>query len=649
LGAILYEMATGKRAFEKPNAPDTLSAILHEEPLPMAESAPRAPAPLAWIVERCLSKDAADRYASTKDLARDLANLRERVSQSSGSMASLTPLPMRRRSWRLLFAAALLLAGAAIGVVASRRPPEEPPRYRQLTFRRGTIADARFAPDGQTIVYGARWEGGPLRLFSTRADSTESTLLPLPAGRPLSISSSGKIALALMPEPWSGGQYVGSQTLAEVALAGGSPREILRSPGPGFLFASWSPDGQGLAVATEQPGRLEFPVGRVLYQVPNGFILGVAFSPDGKSIAVVESRGSEEFAGQAFVLLDLVGKGKILSRGWSIVWGLAWHPKTGELWFSAQDASRGNLALHAVSPSGRHRLIARAPDNLDICDISRDGRVLLTRDEFSSSMMWLPPGSTKEVDLTWLNFSVCPILSEDGKEVLFGEFGYVNGAEKAVYLRKTDGSPAIRLGEGRPADLSSDGNWAISIPVRADRLLLLPTGAGQPSSLGGDGLMYSGAKWFPDAKRILFSASAAGHQSRLYVEASSGGTARPLTPEGFEIGPLSPDGKLVATRGPDKKVVLYPIAGGEPRPVQGVNSDDTIIRWDAKGEALFLAGNGTPVRIDRLVLSTGRREVWKELAEAADPTSITLTPDGKSYAYSFRHDQSNLYVVEGLR
>jgi serine/threonine protein kinase len=640
-GSVLYEMATGKRAFRGKTAVDTLASILNGEPEPVATVNPRVPTPLRWIVERCLEKEPEARYASTRDLTRDLGRLREGLSDGSELGWTLASPGSRRFSlaWPLLAALSLLVA-VELGVILSQRSLQQPPIYRRLTFRRGAVSSSRFAPDGKTIVYGGAWEGRPTQLFSTRVDSTESTPLPLPSAHILSISATGKMAITLRREP---------PTLAEASLAGGAPREILED----VSDADWAPDGRGLAVARK--GRLEFPIGKVLYAAPSGILHDLRFSPDGKSIVFVNSGAST--GGDEIGLVDLNGRKTALSRGWSSLVGLAWNPKTGEVWFSARELAGGGyggLVLHAVSPSGRHRVVARMPGSLLVQDVSREGRVLIAHVDFTRAILALPPGSAKEMDLTWLDFSRSVDLSDDGKAILFDEAGIADGASGAVYIRKTDGSAAVRLGEGTAAALSPDGKWAISIPSKADRLVLLPTGAGEQRVLRTAGMSYAEAKWFPDGKRILFSASAARGGYRLYVQdVFAAGAPRPLTTEGFEIGPVSPNGKLVATRGPDGKVVLYPVDGGEPRPVSVINPDDRVIRWDAIGEALFLATGDVPVRIDRVVLATGRREFWKELGPS-DPSGIYridahLTPDGKSYAYTYLREISYLYVVEGMR
>jgi eukaryotic-like serine/threonine-protein kinase len=338
-GSILYEMATGKRPFQGGSAPETMAAIIREEPEPLASAAPLTPVPLRWIAERCLAKDPDERYAATKDLARDLARLRAGISEGTFSGAAV-PAPAARRGVRrgLALAAAALVAGAAIGVVAMRRQREGPPLYRPVTFHRGSLGGARFAPDGKTILYAAAWQGRPAQLYSTRLDSTESTALALPSANLLSISSAGKLAILV-------GLGSKSVAIAEVSLAGGAPRQLVETdPSEALQFAhtvaDWLPGEDRLAIIRN--GQLEFPVGKVLVPASEDTgVLEARFSPDGRRIAFVEAQGKQHAVG----VVDLAGKKKILSAGWEIVSSLAWHPGTGEIWFSAR---KGNVSIGVV-------------------------------------------------------------------------------------------------------------------------------------------------------------------------------------------------------------------------------------------------------------------------------------------------------------
>ena len=654
-GSILYEMAAGKRAFQRATAPETMAAIIREEPEPLASAAPSTPLPLRWIVERCLAKDPEERYAATKDLARDLSRLRDGISDgtlSGSAIATLAArdrrLPVRRR---VLLAALALAAVGAIAVLAMRRPHEGPPLFRPVTFQRGALGIARFASDEKTILFAAAWQGRPAQLYSTRLDSTESTALPLPSANLLSISSSGKLAILV-------GHGTDPPAIAEVPLAGGAPRELVQADAQEALqfahaVADWSPRGED-RLAVVRSGRLEFPVGKVLVPASEETsVLEARFSPDGRRIAFIEQEGKLAAVG----VVDLAGKKKILSPGWEIVSSIAWHPGTGEIWFSARkgDVRIGVVELHAVSLSGAQRVVARTPQLLIVEDITHDGRVLARSDDWPETMMCLPPGASREADLTWLDFSQSVALSPDGQDLLFAEGGAGAGAAGGVYIRKTDGSkPAVRLGDGwnEMQDLSPDKKMVVQ--VSPDRLTLLPVGPGESKTIQDKGFQYHRALWFPDGKNLLIGASGPGHGKRLFVRGVSAGPARPFTPEGVQAARLSPDGKLAAAMDAKGNYSLYPVEGGDPRPLSGLRAGEFITGFDAKSENLYVMYGVLPLRIDRLDPATGKRTFFREIT-LADPTGVDsistlqLTPDGKSYCYSFMRSLSRLYVIDGLK
>ena len=672
-GAMLYEMATGKRAFARPTAPETLAAIIRDEPEALPASAPALPAPLRWMVERCLAKDPEERYASTRDLARDLARLRDGLAEgslSSGGAAALAARPPIRLGLGL--AAATLVAGVAIGLFVPRKPSGSPTRFRPVSFRRGPLGGARFVPDGKTILYSAAWEGQAPQIYSTRLDSTESTALPLPSADLLSISSAGRLAVEVL-------HGEGASAIAEVPMAGGAPRELVAvgPVGGGALQfarqeADWAPAGDRLAVIHD--GRIEFPLGTVLLAPPAGHhYADLRFSPDGRRIAftdwqwrgaaALEYRDPDEIS---IGVVDLSGRQQILSTGWEAVLSLAWHPATGELWFSGRSrkANIGVVELHAVSLAGAERLVAQTPQLLIVEDIAGDGRVLARSDDWPETMMCLAPGASHEVNLTWLDFSQGVSLSADGRDVLFVEGGAGGGATGGLYIRPTDpASAATRLADGLfdKEDLSPDKKWVAQ--ARPDRLMLLPVGPGEPRTIQESGFQYYRVAWFPDGKRLLFSAEAPGQAARMYAQDVSGGPPKPVTPEGVASGKVSPDGRLVvAVDTMNRAWALYPVGGGEPRPLPGglgrpgspVGLDTDVIGFDSSGAGVHLASGRLPVRIERLDLATGKRTLLHEVGPT-DPAGLSslasfqLTPDGSSYCYSFLRALSRLYIVEGLR
>src|SRR5262245_2785155 len=457
LGAILYEMLTGRRAFGRANAVDTLSAILHEEPEPVGSLRLETPTTLRWLVERCLAKEPDERYASTRDLARDLAMLRDRLSESGVSVSE--PATVRRRKTRPLMRLAASLAAAALlvlaGLLVGRQQKAPLPSFQQLTFRQGTIRSARFSPDGQTVVYGAAWGGQLIEIFSLRPGTPVSRPLGVTDANVLAVSSSGEMALQLRSR--DSGLFPGRGMLARMPLEGGAaPREVLED----VTWAGWSPDGSSLAVVRDTGGRrrLEYPVGKVLYETA-GWISHPRVSPDGTRVAFIDHQLNGDDRGS----IGLVGPNgrQTLGGTWGSAWGLAWALGGKEIWFSAARVGT-QRDLRAVSPSGKDRTIARLMTTLTLHDIARDGRVLLARDNIRFSIRALPPGEKEERELSWLDAPGLGDISPDGRRILFSEAGEGGGEGYAVYLRGTDGSPATLLGRGRIPVFSPDGRWVLA-------------------------------------------------------------------------------------------------------------------------------------------------------------------------------------------
>ena len=652
LGVVLYEMLARARPFRGETTAEIQTAILREEPGELPAIDRHVPVAVDRVVRRCLEKRPEDRF----DTARDVALSLEAVAGASSGEVPVVPTPAGRRR-RLLTAAALtgtLLAAAALGAVLAwyLRPPPSPPSYTQLTFRRGTILNARFAPDGETVVYSAAWDGQPSRVFTTRPGSRESRDQGI-EGIVLAVSSSGEIAVKL--SRLSQGFQAG--TLATVSLSGGAPREVLND----VQDADWDAEGRELAVIHRVEGRprLEYPIGHVLYQ-PAGDLFSLRMLPAG-SVAVFEAvpdGGPRPFT---VSIIDRNGGRAILSPGWADWWHLSWSSATREIFFPG--TTGGEYALQAVSPTGRNRLVARVPGDFQLHDVDRHGRILLARSFPRGGVLVQPPGETQERDLSWLDFSFAADLSSDGRQLLIGDIGGGLGGKGGMSLRKTDGSPGVVLGDGSPLSLSPDGRLVLVLPDAlgpGDRLLVIPTGAGERRELRHASVpRFFGAGWLPDGKHIVVVAGENNKRTRLYYwDVQNAAPPRALSPEGEyeeESPVVTPDGRWVAMARRGEPLALYAIDGGPPRPVAGGQADDHPLRWSADGRSLFVRrGLGMPARIERVEVATGRRQLWKEL-RPADPAgvfgigSVVVTPDGKSYAYTFSSSIGSLYLAEGLR
>jgi serine/threonine protein kinase/Tol biopolymer transport system component len=680
-GVVMYEMATGQQPFTGNTSAVVFEAILNKAPTPPVQLNPGLPPRLEMVLSTLLEKDRDLRCQSAAELRAELKRLRRDldVARASGSASKFRPsasgpstlapapkahtevVPLRNKF--VLAAVGLMLVAGAAGLFAGKRlwgsSAISAPLYHEITFRRGEVRSARFAPDGQTILYSAAWQGDPMEVYSARPGSVESRTMGLGHAVLMSVSSQGEMALLLDAHAIS--TWVTTGTLARAPLAGGAPRAMLEN----VQWADWSPDGNDLAVVRDVNGRnrLEYPIGKVLYETEGGFISHIRVSPKGDLVAFLDHPLQGDDSGTVAVV-DRQGHKRKLTNNWYGTQGLAWSPDGEEVWFTASKVGVDRY-LSAVSMSGQERLVTRIPGTLILFDIWHDGRILLARASRRREFVGFYDGP-KEKDLSWLDYSYPADMSSDGKTVLFDEEG-VGGGQKygtgqeltyAVYIRSTDGSPAIRLGEGSASALSADGKWAIvQTPGDPAQLRLLPTGAGEAQALTNDNINHNTVRWFADNKRFAFSGNEPGNGVRLYVQDFPGGKPKPISPEGVDgtVFAVSGDGQWVAGVGADGKGYLYPVAGGDPKLVPGMQDGDHPIGWGADSHTLWVYQPGDmPAKTYRLDILTGQRTFWKAIVPV-DPAGVAtigpiqLTPDGKSYVYGFTRTLADLYLVEGLK
>ena len=658
-GSILYEMVTGKRAFERATTPETLAAIIREEPEPLPVLNPRAPSYLGWIVERCLAKEPHDRYAATEDLARELETLREHVTDLSTEIRLPFEPPRRRRRWgAIALATALLAFIAGVFWIGQRvgQSRNTPPRFRQLTFRGDGISTARFAPDGQTVVYSTQSEGKPPELFTARLDSPETRSLGLPAADILSISTSGEMALLLAPRlsspfraPHSDVSVDPSRlrgTLAEASLAGGPPRELLED----VYSAEWGPDGKALAVVryVEGKNRIEFPQGRLLNEVSAPTYPRISISPSGDRVAFAAFRN-------LYVTEPGGGVRDLHERAMEI----AWHRATNEIWFNS--VARGTTELFAIVPGRPKRLLTTLPGDFVLHDISTDGRVLLGRLSESSEILGDFPGEVRPRNLSHLDRSMAVDLSPGGDTLLLSEIGQ---SSRSVYLRQTDGSPPKRIGEGLARALSADGKFVIAVSDPPNpQIFVIPTGPGQPRQIETPGVHPGGRMgFFPDGRRIWFLAQEHSGARRAWVQDLGGGKPRAITPPSVGGVLLSGDGRFLSGRAADGDWHLYSTETTEMHKIVGLLPGEEPVQWTADGKFIYVRGAdalrpgelAANTRVYRLDPWTGRRELWKEI-RPLNPSggggigTILFSADGKTCVYTHHRYSSELFLVEGLK
>jgi WD40 repeat protein len=689
-GVIVYEMLSGAQAFKRDTAVETLRAILKEEPSELTEKLPNIPAPLERLVRRCLEKDRDLRFQSARDLAFNLETLSSvstpgtlagsvatpgRTASQTATMRFPTPataqtagtaaprprtptmarqpyVPAKRRVSPALLALLYIISviGAGYGgwYAANRiKASGDEVTFQRLTFRRGEVRDARFAPDGDTILYSASWDGGPSEIFISNRRSPEARPLGVSDADVLAIAKTTEIAILLRRDRVSG-----LGTLARLPLAGGTPREIAEQ----VLQADWSPDGADLVAVRVVNGKylLEAPVGRVRYETPHQ-INHMRVAPDGR-IAFLESYGGK----QNIVVLDpKAGKPAAIAQGWGRgANGLAWSADGKEIWITGTDTA-APPALYAVNAdTGETRLVSRFTGLMKLFDISPAAHVLLSTGMWRAALEYQAPGETVERDMSWLDWSTVADLSRDGTKLLFNETREGGGATSSIYLR-TAGAAPVRIGDGLGDALSPDGKFVLA--HNGPKLTVVPTGSGETRDLKLEGAFDPGAVWVPNSSRVIVAGALPQKGYQLLRIDTLDDTVKPISPENisgeaYRPFAVSPDGRTVAGVTSQQTIALYDVEGAAPPvSVAGVEPGEVPIQWSSDAASLFVyRPTAMPARVYRVHLDTHARELWKEFTPI-DPAGvykiapICITPDGTAYAYDALRILSDLYVADGLK
>jgi len=658
-GSVLFEMASHKRAFQRPTTAETMTAILREDPPEVTDVQPPMAPATERIIRRCLEKNPENRFQSAKDLAFGL----EALSQiSTGSQAAakgaVEAAPASAgRNW-IAVAAATAVAAVMLGVgwwIGRASSSSSPPEYEQITFRTGTVGNARFTPD-ENIVYSATWEDGVQQLYLSRKGDAGATPLGLKNSELLSISKTGELAIRV--HALGHGGYAFTGTLARVPLSGGTPRETLDNVGE----ADWAADGENMAIVRYIPEtshwRLEYPVGKVLFDSIN-WISHPKISPDGKSIAFADHENPIGDDQGSVAVIGPDGHERKLSSGWVSLEGIEWAPSGNEIWFAGSSTGAANQ-LRCVTLGGKLRTLANVPGGMWLQDM-HDGSALMVVNHQRVNIRGTSPASKDEHELGWLGWSELRDISRDGTKILFEEEAEGGGPNYTVFLRNTDGSPPVQLGEGVGGAISPDNRWVITRPLKTGALSLIPTGAGESRQLTHDNITYSRVEYFPDGKRLIAEGIETGHGKRDYVIDVATGASKPVTPEGVSGSVLSPDSRKVAVTGPDGNPGIWSFDTNTLRSIPGLDSNYVVAGWTPDAKSLYVTSfqdrlQNSSTKVYRLDAATGKKEFWKEfgtnLPAGTAGAGVGLprfSADGGAYAYVYSQVLSEAYTVKGLK
>jgi serine/threonine protein kinase/Tol biopolymer transport system component len=644
-GTVLYEMLTGKRAFKRDTAAETMTAILREEPPELSETGVQVPLGLQRILTRCLEKGVERRFQSASDLAFAIESLSGTTSSKSVAQ------PQTKRAWLPWAAVALiaLLLGAGVWLVARWSGNKAQPKFTRLTYQRGYVSNARFAKDGPTVVYSAQWNDDPLRVYSVRTEFPQSVKIDLPPATLLALSSGGDLELAV--DPLQESNFF-SGTMAQAQMAGGTPRAQDKE----VIAADYAPDGKTLALVRKanRKVQLEYPEGKVLYTTA-GYLDYVRVSPDGKQVAFLEHPVYGDDRGWVAVVDD-AGNHKQLTREYPGAQGLAWSRNGEEVWFTAAD--HPDFQLYAVSLSGKQRAILPTPQRLRLMDIAADGRVLLASEQYRTEITGIDPVTGKERrGLEWFNGSVAPDILPDGKAIVFMEWSGPAGPLYLTVYRKLDGSAPVALGPGDAPKFSPDGTTVVSgLLSTPPQLALNPIGAGESRRLAvGDITSLQRTAWFPDGRHLLLNGAMAGQPVRAYKMDIEGGKPEALGPADFIGVAVAKDGKRIAgLNATSGAAVVFDSDTQRVQEIPGVGPEERFEKWTLDGEALLVSTETTSeARMYRVEVPTGKRTLLQTVQpsdRAGELAAVKLSyaEGSKTYVYNTIRSMGTLYVVEGL-
>jgi dipeptidyl aminopeptidase/acylaminoacyl peptidase/predicted Ser/Thr protein kinase len=642
-GAVLYEMVSGGRAFQKSTTADTVTAILTEEPPDLLSLEPGVPRAVDRVIRHCLEKIPGERFQSARDVAFTLESLTDSVDSTS---LPVQPAQVRRR-WTL--PAALVAASAlsaAFGVAFERGRQQEPARvaFEAKTWDRQEITNARFGSDGRTIVFSAAKAGSVPSLYLIPPGG----VVPQPIGEPgthlLAVSAKGEIAAITGARLAHHRIYSG--TLSRMTLEGAARAWI-----EDVSEADFTPDGTALAVIRSMAGRwqLEYPVGTVLYTAGTGYISDLRISPDAARVAFFDHPAAEDNRGMLKVV-DTQKRITELSGEYPGLEGLAWTPDGKSVLFTPADSNAHYSVMVAPIDGTPPRQVLAGPGYSIVSDLSADGRLLLTRGDDRYSLRGQVPGETVEREFPWLDYPLFPSVSRDGRYIAFEDASQSAGADYQVALRNVAANTVSRLGPGTALGVSPDGAWVAAQVPSTLKIQFYPTGVGDPLALdrGPIDLTRYAVEWFSNSARVLYCGREPSTRSRCYAQDIKGGPADVVTPDDVTEAVLASDDRtLLIRRGQSFQVLKI---GGTPVDARGFTPSDRLLTWNATASGVVVADGTLPARIDLVDPSSGLRTRLKDLTPPDGVVfNIHWLPDGRGYAYSYSQRSGQLFIVTGWR
>ncbi|HTR03473.1 MAG TPA: protein kinase [Thermoanaerobaculia bacterium] len=672
LGAILYEMATGERAFQRASAPQTLAAIIQDEPEPIAVRNARVPPPLRWTVQRCLAKKAADRYASSEDLARELATIRDNLSEASDPGALPPAVPASRRRRRAVLAGAAAAALLALGVVGWRlrasdyfwKNPLAGATFTRLTDWEGTEFDAAISADGKFVAFVSD-RAGPFDAWVTQVGSDQLINLsqgsvPVTEGnRRRNIGFSGDDAHVWfgVSEPGRTGRL---SDLWIVPTIGGDKRLFL----PDAVTVAWSRDGSRIVYNNADVTQALFVADRtgansrrILLAEPGVRNQYPVWSPDGRYIYFARGIVSPYDMDIWRIPSDGGPIERLTSHHSRVSYPAFLDDRTLIYTASRPDSGSGLYAMdverripHAVSLGFEEYSSIAASD---------DGRRLAATIANPTSHLWSVPITDHVVGEAGASRLAIPVVRASSPRVGPGELLFLSAKGAADGLWRFKDGRVTELWRGSegavtaPPDISSDHAQLAFVARQGDRGRLYVAAAdGTGPRRVADALdARDSPSWSPDGKWIAVVASEGTEQGLYKVPVGGGAPVRLIG--GVNQSPRwSPDGRLIlyCLQGIGPSCVMKGITpDGQPVHLPEIQNDYGRVQWRflPGGQSLVLMlTKDTGYDFWQYDLATGKRRQLTDLLVGYDMRSFDVSPDGKQIVFDRFRENSDVVLID---
>jgi eukaryotic-like serine/threonine-protein kinase len=652
-GAVLYEMLTGKRAFKRETAAETMTAILKEEPPDLLETGWQGPIGLQKILTRCLEKSVERRFQSASDLAFAIEALSGTGTGTSPSVAAAVAEVPKTRRWVGIAVGGLACLAAGAGIAWSLRPGPKPvPTFQRVSYEDGTMIRGRFASDGRTVVYSGVLSGGVPDTYVIREDYPTSVPAGLQGAMVLAISKQDHMAVLVRPHFWA--QYEWGGTLARVPVGGTTPRELLEN----VYDADWAPDGEQLAVIDRKNDkwRLQYPIGKVLLETDN-WLSDVRVSPDGKTVVVFRHTPEGKDDRGYVLLVGQDGKEKVVSKEWEALEGMAWTADGKEVWYGAA-AAGDQYCVRASNMKGEERTVYCGTSGTRVHDISPAGRTLVTSDVSRVAIVAMEHGAKEEKAVSGLAERLNPRLTPDGTEVVVTDASERGGSNYSVYAQKMSGGAPIRIGGGGyGTDVSDDGKWVLVVlPGEAKgKVQVIPVGAGEVQTLQWEGFQVVWANWYPDSQHILLRGNPQGQPVGLYETDRRGSAPKMLVKDMPGWADVMPDGENLLLLVGDT-LVKRSLKDGSETKTRTLEPGEVPVDWAKEPNHMYTQiASPTNVQIFKIDLGSEKRELWQVMAPKEQQGALlvmeagTITPDGKWMMVNYVDPAGEFYTSENLR